>query len=191
MAAAALHALGREAEIAARFDAPAAVQVAAMLSAGKNAPPTSSAGRLFDAAAGLLGIRTQNRFEGEAAMALEGLCTQPRVLPGGWRIREGVLDVLPLLDTLADCRDPALGADLFHGTLAHGLAALVAARAPEERRIALTGGCALNRPLAECLRDGLAVRGVEMLLPRAAPPGDGGLALGQALIARRKLKEMS
>lgn len=67
----------------------------------------------------------------------------------------------------------------------------MASEAPQERQIALTGGCAVNRPLTETLTAALARRGVEVLLPRATPPGDGGLALGQALIARRVLKETS
>lgn len=189
MAAAALHALGRGGEIAARFPGRPGEMVARMLATQTNCPPTTSAGRLFDAAAGLLGLRHDNRFEGEAAMALEGACRQPRSLHGGWLLRDGVLDLAPLLGALADCPDPARGADLFHGTLAEGLAALAAARAPGARRIAVTGGCAVNRPLVETLIAALARHGIEVLLPRAAPPGDGGLALGQALIARRTLME--
>lgn len=189
MAAAALHALGRGREIAARFPDRPGEMVARMLETATNCPPTTSAGRLFDAAAGLLGLRHDSRFEGEAAMALEGACGRARCLHGGWQLRDGVLDFAPLLGALADCRDPVRGAELFHGTLAEGLAALVVARAPQDRRIAVTGGCAVNRPLVEALIAALARRGVEVLLPRAAPPGDGGLALGQALIARRTLKE--
>lgn len=189
MAAAALHTLGRGGEIAARFPGRPGAGLAAMLAAGANCPPATSAGRLFDAAAGLLGVRAENRFEAEAAMALEGLCARPQALPGGFVVTDGVLALAPLLAMLADCRDPAAGADRFHGTLAEGLAALVAAAAPDERQIALTGGCAVNRPLAHALIAALARRGVAVLLPRAAPPGDGGLALGQAFIARRRLIE--
>lgn len=189
MAAAALHALGRGKEITMRFPGRPGERVRRMLATNTNCPPTTSAGRLFDAAAGLLGLRHDNRFEGEAAMALDAACRQPQSLNGGWHLRAGVLDFAPLLSVLADCRDPARGAELFHGTLADGLAALVVARAPQARRIAVTGGCAVNRPLAETLIAALARHGVEVFLPRAAPPGDGGLALGQALIARRTLKE--
>ncbi len=189
MAAAALHAIERSEEIAARFTDRPGDLVARMLVTNTNCPQTTSAGRLFDAAAGLLGLRYDNRFEGEAAMALESACRQPCSLQGGWQLRDGVLSFTPLLEALADCRDPVRGADMFHGTLSDGLSALVAARAPLDRRIALTGGCCLNRPLVETLIDKLSHRGVEVLLPRAAPPGDGGLALGQVLIARRTLKE--
>jgi hydrogenase maturation protein HypF len=190
MAAAVLHAIGRGREIVHRFPGPEGAGVARMLAAGLNCPETSSAGRLFDAAAALLGVRQENRFEGEAAMALEELCTAPRGLPGGWRIAGDRLDLSPLLDRLADTADPAEGADLFHGTLAEGLAAFARARLPrEERRIALAGGCAANRPLVESLAARLREAGLDLLVPRAMPPGDGGLALGQALVARRTLKE--
>ena len=189
MAAAALHLLGRGDEIPARFAQPEAAQVAQLLARGLNCPPTTSAGRLFDAAAGLLGLREENRFEAEAAMALEACCSAPRALPGGWRIVGDTLDLSPLLAALLDA-PPEHGANLFHGTLAEGLAALVLARLPAgDRQVALTGGCAVNRWLAEALSASLGECGIRVLLPRAAPPGDGGLALGQALIARRVLKE--
>jgi len=194
MAAAALHALGRGGEIANRFDLPDAGRVSAMLAAGLNCPPTTALGRLFDAAAGLLGVRTENRFEAEAAMALEALCERPEVLPGGWRIGGGagggVLDFTPLLAALADCRDPARGSALFHGTLAAGLAELVLTRLPGGAgRVALTGGCVANAALTGALAARLRAAGLIPLIPRAVPPGDGGLALGQALIARRIMKE--
>jgi len=185
MAAAALHALGRGEEIAARFAAhgPAA-GVAALLARGVNTPPTTSCGRLFDAACGLLGVIPVASYEGEAPMALESLVTRPRVLAGGWRVDGGTLDLLPLLAAL-DGRDPADGADLFHGTLAAALVdwALPAVQARGPRRIALSGGCLCNAVLAEALVAGFAAHGVAALLPRRAPANDGGLALGQAWVA--------
>src|SRR3546814_12188832 len=83
MAAAALHALGRGDEIVARLAQPDAARIAHLLQKQWHAPPTTACGRLFDAAAGLLGVRTFNSFEGEAALALEALCIPPRVLAGG------------------------------------------------------------------------------------------------------------
>jgi len=79
------------------------------------------------------------------------------------------------------------GAELFHGTLAAGLAELALTRLGAETRLALCGGCAVNRPLVDSLQQHLNAAGVELVLPRRVPPGDGGLALGQALLARRQL----
>jgi hydrogenase maturation protein HypF len=188
MAAAVLHALGRGDEIVGRMAQTDAARVAHLLDRKMHTPSTTACGRLFDAAAGLLGVRAFNTFEGEAAMALEALCTRPRVLAGGWRLHDGVLDFSVLLDALID-RDPADGADLFHGTLAAGLADLALHGLDGEQRLAIAGGCAVNRPLLQTLRAMLARDGVELLIPRQAPPGDGGLALGQALVARRILRE--
>ena len=190
MAAAVLHRLGRNEMITQRFASePAAPTVAQMLKRGFNSPPTSSAGRLFDAAAGLLGVRRRVSFEGQAAMLLEGLAARHgpvAPLAGGWRYdAEGNLDMLPLFVWLEDCEDASAGAALFHATFAAALTDWVAACAERTgiRRVAAAGGCLLNRLLSAALRSGLAARGVELLEARELPPNDGGLALGQAWAA--------
>jgi hydrogenase maturation protein HypF len=182
MAAAALHRMGRADEITRRFadhgDTAALVQ---MLDRRLNCPPTTSCGRWFDAACGLLGVRAVSGFEGEAAMVLESLATRPTVLPGGWTITDGVLDLTPLLDVVSGLA-PADGANLFHGTLT---AALIdwALPAVEGGRIALAGGCVMNAVLTEGLIDGFARHGVAAVIPRKVPANDGGLSLGQAWVA--------
>jgi len=125
MAASALHALSRSEEIERRFALAAAGPVRQMLERNFNSPPTSSCGRLFDAAAGLLGVREISAFEGQAAMLLEGLAqVHGPVAPmsAGYVLQDGVLSFLPLLERLADTDDAGFGAALFHSTLAHGLA---------------------------------------------------------------------
>ncbi|MBI5132775.1 MAG: carbamoyltransferase HypF [Rhodopseudomonas palustris] len=186
MAAAALAAIGQGDEIAARFaDQPRAAALAAML-ANHGCATTTSAGRLFDAAAGLLGVCAMQAYEGQAAMQLEALVRTPRVQDDGWRIDRGTLDLSPLLRHLAtpglDRRD---GAELFHGTLAAALADWAAQAAAQARlsTIALGGGCFLNRVLSETLAAHLRARGLSPLLARQLPPNDGGLSLGQAWIA--------
>ena len=190
MAAAALHAMGRAGEIERRFATePLASSVRNLLSRGVACPPTSSAGRWFDAAAGLLGVSHRQCFEGEAAMRLEALVTETAVLADGWRVTHGVLDLLPLLCRLADGMPRADGAALFHGTLIAALIAWVAdaAAARGVRTVALGGGCFLNQVVTEGLVAGLTARGLLPLIARAVPPNDGGLSLGQAFIVASTL----
>ncbi len=166
-----------------------------MLARRLRCPPTTSLGRWFDAAAGLLGVRDAMFYEGQAAMELEGLATQHAPvgpLPGGYALREQgkVLDFSPLLPALLDCRDPAYGAALFHATVAAGLAewAMAAAGAAVDRKkgqkLAIGGGCAMNAVLMAALRHHLETAGLGLLEARQAPANDGGLALGQAWVAR-------
>ena len=209
MAASALHLIGRGDQIVARFgDRAAAATVSAMLERGVNAPPTPSLGRWFDAAAGLLGLRLLSSFEGQAAMALEGLAAT--VEPPGrtdalWRVDDdGTLDLRALLVALADLGDgpsrgggrlsrarAAAGAALFHATIADALAAWAAAAARRRdcTRVAAGGGCMLNALISRRLRDGLAREGIELLEASAVAPNDGGLSLGQAWVAQRALFE--
>jgi hydrogenase maturation protein HypF len=197
MAAAVLHQLGRDAEIADRFKTqPAAPVIRQMLRNDLRCPQTTSAGRWFDAAAGLLGVREVMAYEGQAAMLLEALAAQrPDVQPNAALYcitADGVLDLLRLAARLAEERDAATGAALFHATLALGLAdwAAQAAQAQGLRTVALGGGCFLNAVLTDALTRHLSERGLTVLTARQAPPNDGGLALGQAWIARHLLNEV-
>lgn len=162
----------------------------AMLDKGVNCPPTSSLGRLFDAAAALLGLRDVNGYEAQAAMELEALAWRHGpVSPDeqAFLIQDGRLDLTPLLLGLADEAEPARGAARFHATLALALAEWTTRAATRTGldTLALGGGCLQNGLLARQLGEHLARRGLKPLLPHRAPAGDGGLALGQAWIARQ------
>ncbi len=196
MAAAALQRMGRGPDIAPRFAAqPAAAMVAQMLARGLHGPPTTSMGRWFDAAAGLLGVRHTSAFEGQAPMLLEGLAARTQAdharlkdtdLGALVRLgRDGVLDPTPLLAQLADTDDAGQGALRFHHAMAHGLArwVLQAAQAQRVHTVALAGGCFLNALLTALLVPQLAAAGLLVLQARQAPPNDGGIALGQAWVA--------
>ena len=198
MAAAVLFDLGRGEEIATRFADQAGAQIIAeMLAKGLNSPRTSSMGRVFDAAAGLLGICPQMEFEAQAAIALEQQATAwieahgwPAPLEGGWRIdANGQLDLLHLLGALSSEPDTGYGAALFHATL---VAALLqwSARASEAtgiERLACGGGCFFNKLLRSGLAEKVPATGMELLLPKRLLPGDTAISLGQAWVAMHLL----
>jgi len=190
MAASVLCALGRGDEIARRFvHEPHAGAIADVIDAGVNAPATSSLGRLFDAAAALLGVATRNAYEGDAAMRLEALVRRP-VFEEDFAIApDGDLDLRPLFDRLLGL-DAQAGAELFHGTLIRALAGWLTRRARGLGRgtVGLGGGCLANRVLREGLVDALAGEGLAVLVPSRVPPGDGGLSLGQAWVAAHAIE---
>ncbi len=188
VAAAALHALGRGSEIERRFANPSASAVRRMLERGVRCPTTSSAGRWFDAVAGLLGLKEVMHFEGQAAMLLEGLAAaHGPVAPGAADhvVDDMVLDLLPLVGRLADTSDAGFGAALFHSSLARALAdwTMEAARRTGIKDVALSGGCFMNRVLAEDLGRLLAEAGMNVHEACQLPPNDGGISAGQAWVA--------
>jgi hydrogenase maturation protein HypF len=193
LGAAVLHLLGRGDEIERRFDRPGAPHVHQMLQQRLNSPVTSSMGRWFDAAAGLLGVREVQSFEGQAPMLLEGLAAghgTVRPLADGFRVdADGTLDLLPLAQALLDARCAGYGAALFHATLVDAIAAWSASAACRAGvgTIAFGGGCFLNSILSSGLRARLAADGFDVIEARQAPANDGGLALGQAWVARHAL----
>ena len=188
LAVAVLHLLGRNEEIGRRFGARATV-IQHMLEQRINTPETSSAGRLFDAAAALLGVRETNDYEGQAAMELEALALRHgpgQALAEGFFLRdEGVLDLLPLLAVLAGGVKPGQGAACFHATLALALSEWLCRASDQSglKQVVLGGGCFLNRLLSTQLQTRLEATGWQVLTARQAPPNDGGLSLGQAWVA--------
>ncbi|HET9576558.1 MAG TPA: carbamoyltransferase HypF [Usitatibacter sp.] len=192
MAAAALHLLGRDGEIEARFPHGAGWSVRHMLEAGIRTPHTSSAGRWFDAAAGLLGVKERCAYEGQAAMLLEALAARrpdAQPLADGFSIdADGVLDLSPTLAWLLGRGDVLFAAATFHATFAEALAqwALHQVRETRIRRVALGGGCFLNAILSSGVRQRLERAGVAVLEASQVPPNDGGLSLGQAWVALRQ-----
>lgn len=196
MAAAALHALGRGDEIAVRYaDEAGAATVATMLERGLNCPTTSSTGRLFDAAAGLLNLSRRMDFEAQAAIALEQAATRhidahgwPR--PLDWHIGEdGQLDLLPTLAALAGRTDADAAAAAFHATLVAALADWTrrAADLAGVGTVACGGGCFLNKLLSRGLHRVLKASGFDVLEAHRVSPGDAGIALGQAWVAQRSI----
>jgi hydrogenase maturation protein HypF len=196
MAAAALFDMNRTDEIVRRFPNQAgAAMVTDMLQRQLNCVATSSMGRWFDAAAGLLGVNEIQGYEGQAAMLLEGLAERHgKVAPlalGYIHTAHNDLDFRPLLATLADCKDAAYGAALFHATLAQGLCAWVQRAAGRSgiNHVALGGGCFLNNILTQALADSLTAHGLDVLTAQQLPPNDGAISFGQASIALQQINQ--
>ncbi len=145
------------------------------------APKTTSVGRMFDAVAALVGVCEKSSFEGEAAMRLEALAA-PGAEPYAIDTDAPVLDWRPMFREMVSQRDqPEQVASRFHATLAEAIAHVAHQR--RAHCVALTGGCFHNQVLLEAAQYHLASRGIDVITPITVPPGDGGLALGQAWVA--------
>ena len=167
-----------------------------MLERGINSPLTSSCGRLFDAVAALIGVRNSISYEGQAAIELEALAEQglpstpyPYLVQG-----EGchAIEFAPMIAAI--CADLAAGrsvADIaraFHQTVAAAVFEVCQRikEASGTARVVLSGGVFQNRLLTEEVAQLLTGGGFDTYCHRLVPPNDGGLALGQAVIAGRK-----
>ena len=169
--------------------------LAAMLARDVNSPRTTSMGRLFDGVAALIGLRQVVSFEGQAAMALEHCAVAGESKAYTFGIRAGaagapaVLDWAPLVEELlADLRgqvDAALMAARFHNALVNLGVAI--AQKTGHPQVALSGGCFQNRRLTEHLARRLRSEGFDVLLHRQVPPNDGGISLGQVMVAADRL----
>ena len=156
-----------------------------MLARGINCPMTSSAGRLFDAVASLIGTRQITGFEGQAAMELEFIAN--RNVAEHYPFEVERIDDTAVIDTAgmirSILRDHEEGISLsaissrFHNTLVETMVSI--ARLSGEERIALSGGCFQNKLLTELAVTRLRSEGFKVYWHQRIPPNDGGIALGQ------------
>jgi len=165
-----------------------------MLERGVNSPVTSSAGRLFDAVAALVGLRQKARFEAQAAMMLEYAVDETVMEAYPLSITNTpplVVDWGPLLEALlADLRQGVpveVMAARFHNALVEGIVAVAQTLAAD--RAALSGGCFQNRFLLERAYRRLTEAGIRVYVHQRIPPNDGGIALGQVAVAARRTLE--
>lgn len=174
----------------------------AMMQRGVNAPSSSSAGRLFDAVAAALALCfEQQSFEGEAAMQLEVIARPfleteegyPLDLAERQPLRLGFAPMWrALLSDLRNNVPPGRISARFHLALVDGLtAALVRSGAQPGDTIVLSGGVLQNALLRDGLSEQLTARGYKVLNNTKVPANDGGLALGQAVIAAVQLEQTS
>ncbi len=162
--------------------------VIAQCRSGFNSPLTSGCGRLFDAVSAILGICRETSYEGQAAIELGELAGNGGE-PYPYGLTASEMDPAPLLRAVVDdCLEGvsrAVIAGRFHATLVRMLseAALLSARRRGLSRVVLSGGVFQNEFLLTGLSSALAAAGLTVYRHRLVPPGDGGIALGQAAIA--------
>jgi hydrogenase maturation protein HypF len=166
--------------------------IAHQLKTGLNSPPTSSVGRLFDAVASLLDIRQAVNYEGQAAIELESVCDPEEFsaysLPpcSGTSLEVSSLFPEILKDMKKGVPVPIIAAK-FHNSLA-ALILRVAQRLRRERQIRevlLSGGVFQNVTLLKRALDLLREADFVVYTHRLVPPNDGGISLGQAMVASR------
>ena len=183
-----------------------------MIERGINAPETTSAGRLFDGLAALLGLCNTATFEGEAAIRLEH-ALDPREagayeflhIPGdpggtgpgapattnvpGAPGAPGVLDWRPLVRRVVHDMRRGVTPGAIAGRIHNAMVNAIVQQAEHTGcpRVALTGGCFQNRRLVATTAAALRGRGFTVLTHRLVPPNDGGIAMGQAVIAAARL----
>lgn len=163
--------------------------ILAMADRGINSPLTSSAGRLFDAVAALCGIRDVVTYEGQAAAELEQLADV--AIEDGYpcSYEDGTISGADLVAAAAEDLDrgrpPPLVSARFHNGLAGALrrACLVVREDEGLSTVALSGGTWQNLFLTRRTRAMLIDEGFEVLTHRRVPPNDGGISLGQAVVA--------
>jgi len=173
-----------------------------MMEQGVNSPLTSSCGRLFDAVAALAGIRQQVNYEAQAAIELEMAmttseedCAYPmKLLPDGdhW-----IISTRPLFEALLDDLGQGVAAGeisrRFHNGLVEGfvgLATLLRKKTALDR-VCLSGGTFHNIYLSQRLEARLFQAGFQVFTQKEVPSGDGGLSLGQALVAAARFARKS
>jgi hydrogenase maturation protein HypF len=169
-----------------------------MMEQGVNSPLTSSCGRLFDAVAALIGIRQQVNYEAQAAIELQ-MAIAPSEEETAYPMKllpqddHWIIGTRPLLEALLDDlgrRLPVAAISRrFHNGLVEGFVQLATLLRKKTalHRVCLSGGTFQNIYLSQRLEARLSEAGFEVFTQKEVPSGDGGLSLGQALVAAAKL----
>ncbi|MGD9058408.1 MAG: carbamoyltransferase HypF [Desulfobacterales bacterium] len=163
-----------------------------MMEKGVNCPQTSSLGRLFDAVAAIIGIRQRVNFEGQAAMELEMLAqdSSEAIYDIQWT-SQAPIKILPqpiIRGVVQDIQNGMSPADIsikFHQTLIvlFGEICGTVRRDHDLNRVVLSGGCFQNSLLLKGLIGQLEAHHFEVYAHQQVPANDGGIALGQAMVA--------
>jgi hydrogenase maturation protein HypF len=156
-----------------------------MIETGLNTVETSSCGRLFDAVASIIGLRQEITFEGQAAIELEIIAdvAEEKLYPhDGLDFRPAIEEIVR--DVRAGVSQSTIAAK-FHNTVADAIAAVCRAMRADIglNRVCLSGGTFQNHFLLRRTLPLLRSAGMQVFLHAQVPPNDGGIALGQAMVA--------
>ena len=168
--------------------------VRSMIAHGVNSIETSSCGRLFDAVASLIGLRQQINFEGQAAIELETIAADGVVDAYPFGLDGDSVDFRPAIEGIVrEVREgtPAGAiAARFHNTVAEAIVEVCRRLRAEEKlnRVCLSGGTFQNMKLLARTLAGLRRLEFEVFIHAQVPPNDGGIALGQAVVATEILR---
>lgn len=171
--------------------------VARLIETGLNAPLTTSAGRLFDAVAAILGVRQRVDYEAQAAIELEAGADPGATGAYPFDIRNEVVDPAPMIRAVVTDLRAGVPAATIAGRFHNGMAQMVLDVCRDIRartgleEVALSGGVWQNVLLLEKSLALLERAGFTVYIHRNVPPNDGGIALGQAVIAHRALESES
>jgi hydrogenase maturation protein HypF len=170
--------------------------ISEMITKGVNAPITSSLGRLFDGVAAIAGLRSSVNFEGQAAMELEMMAADSTdtVYDGQWVFEDGYkILVAPIIrDVVQDVQSGVSVAQIsaaFHSTLIRLFADICndIRKQRELNRVVLSGGCFQNAILLTGLIQELQRQHFEVFAHEKVPTNDGGISLGQAVVAAAQM----
>lgn len=164
-----------------------------MTATGTNSPETSSAGRLFDAIAALVGVKDFANYEGQAAIELEAIADNEVATGYEFEIRDGIIKADPVIqcaveDLLNGVSAAAVSAR-FHNAVAQLIASVARIVRDEYRltRVVLSGGVFQNMFLVRRTIQLLTRDGFDVFTHSRVPPNDGGISLGQAAIANAQM----
>jgi hydrogenase maturation protein HypF len=179
---------------------PEAKLIARQIERRINCPLTSSMGRFFDAVAALLGATPEATYEGQPAMELEALAGAPSPnlergiggeapVPNGYTLADGVIDTRPILRTIVEDLQRGVERELIAARFHESVAAFTAEACrlirgdggPSE--VVLSGGVMQNALLVSRLLELLPAAGLRCRTHKEVPPNDGGMSLGQAIVA--------
>jgi hydrogenase maturation protein HypF len=170
-----------------------------MISKEVNSPMTSSLGRLFDGISAICGIRTHVHNEGQAAMELEMTAgnNNEGCYNFSWEKENNIYSVNPapivrdIVNDLKNRTETSIISSRFHGTLIKMYSELCSVVSSDTglKRMVLSGGIFQNSVFTRGLVSGLEDRGLKVYTHKFVPPNDGGISLGQAVVAAAVIKK--